>query len=99
MSYPEVPPDGYKPRPDGPDLSHENIEALFRAAAELTDELDEQVALVTLCVSARWDANQLRRRTLIGGLIPHRPPHAVEYVKIHATKNIGRRMGGRAKVQ
>lgn len=84
MNDRELPLDGVRPRADGgPDLGYENLEGLFKAAKEITDDIAEQAAIVTLCVSAGWDANRLRRRAMIGGVIPHWPPRAVEVVRHH----------------
>lgn len=67
-----LPPDGFLPRPGGPDLSQLNVDRIAAAAAEFTDDPAEQMRITTLCVAAHLDHNDLRRRIGLR-VIPDRP--------------------------
>lgn len=69
----DLPPEGVRPRASDPPLGEVAITKLFTAAAIHTEDLADQARIVALCVVARLDHNDLRRR--IGApVIPDRPP-------------------------
>lgn len=57
-----VEPEGFRPRADAPDMSDATLTKLFAAAALITDDVADQVNIVTLACTARITPDQLRRK-------------------------------------